>query len=57
VSETTEKKVMTLSECAEYDYKTNARGRLTGWGKICKDRQERGISRKQRRLLKRQQAA
>lgn len=41
---------MTLSECAAYDHANNLKDKLTGWGKICKDRHERGISRKQRRL-------
>lgn len=52
-AQTTEKNdKMTLSECAAYDLRTNAKTRLTGWGLICKDRHDRGVSRKQRRLLK-----
>ena len=43
---------MTLSECAAFDLKNGAKGKLTGWGKVCKDREARGISRKQRRLRK-----
>jgi len=43
-------KTMTLSECAQFDHNNNLKGKLTGWGIICKDRHERGISRKQRRL-------
>ncbi len=40
---------MTLSECAAYDHKTGAKTRLTGWGIVCKDRQQRKVSRKARR--------
>ena len=43
-------KQMGLSECAEYDMKNNLRNKITGWGRICKERNEKGISRKQRRL-------
>lgn len=50
-------KTMTLSQCAAYDHETNAKGRLTGWGKVSKDRQERGISRKARLARKQAQAA
>jgi hypothetical protein len=46
----TEYKTMSLRECAKFDADTGAKNKLTGWGKISKDRQERGISRKQRRL-------
>lgn len=43
-----EYKTMTLSQCGQYDKNTNARERLTGWGLICRDRQQRGISRSAR---------
>lgn len=49
---TTEFKTMTLSECAKFDKDNNLKSKLTGWGIICKDRHERGVSRKQRRLKK-----
>ncbi len=43
-------KQMGLSECAEYDHKNGLKDKLTGWGIICKDRHDKGISKKQRRL-------
>jgi len=45
-------KQMTLSQCAQYDHETKAKTRLTGWGKICKERAANGKSRKARRLAK-----
>jgi len=48
-------KAMTLRECARFDYTNGAKLRLTGWGIICKQRHEKKISRKQRRLIKRQE--
>jgi hypothetical protein len=45
-------KQMSLSESATFDHNNGARERLTGWGIVSKDRHERGISRKQRRLRK-----
>jgi hypothetical protein len=43
---------MTLSQCARYDHQNKLKDKLTGWGKICKDRQLKGISRKARRQQK-----
>jgi hypothetical protein len=43
---TGKKGAMTLSECAAFDMKNHARENLTGWGKVCKDRAERGLSRR-----------
>lgn len=43
---------MTLKECAQYDRKNGLKEKLTGWGIICKDRKDRGISRKERRLAR-----
>jgi hypothetical protein len=40
---------MSLKECGQYDFKTKAKERLTGWGIICKDRAARKVSRKARR--------
>lgn len=31
-------KEMTLSECAKFDAETGQRDKLTGWGRICKER-------------------
>jgi hypothetical protein len=45
-------KQMTLSECARFDHQNKLKDKLTGWGKICKDRQAKGISRKERRKQK-----
>jgi hypothetical protein len=41
-------KTMSLSECAKFDHDNKLKFKLTGWGKICKDRAERGVSRKAR---------
>lgn len=38
-----------LTACAAYDHKTNAKGRLAGWGIVSKSRAERKVSRKERR--------
>lgn len=46
----TQYRAMGLSECAAFDHGNGARERLTGWGKVCKDREARGVSRKQRRI-------
>ena len=48
-------KAMTLRECAKFDHANGARNRLTGWGIICKERHDKKISRKARRLQKRQE--
>lgn len=42
-------KTMTLSECGKFDFDNGLKNKLTGWGKICKDRCERGTSRKARK--------
>lgn len=47
-------KEMTLSQCAKFDFETGQKNKLTGWGIVSKDRQERKISRKARRLAKQQ---
>jgi hypothetical protein len=47
-----EYKQLSLRQAGQYDKETNAKGRLTGWGRICKDREARKVSRKQRRLQK-----
>lgn len=39
-------KEFSLREAAEFDMKNGARERLTGWGKICKDRFERNQSKR-----------
>ena len=39
-------KEMTLSECAKFDAETGQRDKLTGWGRICKDRAARGLSKR-----------
>lgn len=43
-------KTMSLRECARFDHERGLRDKLTGWGRVCKDRHDRGVSRKQRRL-------
>lgn len=45
-----EYKQLSLRESAKFDLENGARDKLTGWGKICKERNEKGTSRKQRRL-------
>lgn len=45
---------MTLSACAKYDFENKLKYKLTGWGKICLDREARGISRKAMRLKKKE---
>jgi hypothetical protein len=47
----------TLSQCAKFDAETGARNKLTMWGRVSADRHARGISRKQRILRKKQEAA
>ncbi len=46
------KGMLGLKECGLHDFHSPSRGKLTGWGAICKDRHDRGISKKQRRLKK-----
>jgi hypothetical protein len=46
---------MTLSECAAHDYKTGQREKLTGWGRVSKDREQRKVSRRLRRMARKQQ--
>ena len=43
---------MGLAECAKYDHDNKLKDVVTGWGRICKDRNQRGISRKQKRLAR-----
>ncbi len=43
---------MTLSECAQHDFNTGAKARLTGWGIVSRDRQDRKVSRKARRAAR-----
>jgi hypothetical protein len=38
-----------LREAAKFDHETGQRDKLTGWGKVSKDREKRGISRRLRR--------
>ncbi len=38
-----------LSQAAQYDFKCGARNKVTSWGLICRDRQDRGTSRAARR--------
>jgi len=45
-------KQMSLRQCAQFDQANGIAGRLTGWGKICRERHIKGISRKQIRLRK-----
>jgi hypothetical protein len=40
---------MTLREAAEHDAKTGQKAKLTGWGRVSKDRELRKVSRKARR--------
>ena len=49
-------KQMTLSACAQHDHNNKVREKLTGWGKVCKDRQERGVSRRLKILRKKGKA-
>lgn len=43
-------------ESGQHDFLTGARQKLTGWGKVCRDRQQRGVSRKARIARKREAA-
>jgi len=45
-----EYKQMSLRESAKFDFENKLKDKLTGWGKICKDRCRRGVSRRVRRL-------
>jgi len=45
-------KQMSLRQCAQFDQANGIAGRLTGWGKICRERHIKGISRKQIRVRK-----
>lgn len=45
-----EHNTFSLKEAGEFDARTNQKSKLTGWGRICKERNAAGISRKQRRL-------
>ena len=48
----TEFKQLTLSQAANFDKTNNLKARLTGWGKISKERAEKKISRRARIALK-----
>lgn len=48
-------KQLSLRQAGEFDAQVGAKSKLTGWGIVSKDRRERGISRKAKRLLKKQQ--
>lgn len=45
----TEYKQLSLRQAAKFDRENGLAGRLTGWGRISKERREKGISRKARR--------
>ena len=45
-----EYKQLSLRESAKFDKENGAKLKLTGWGLICRERNQKGISRKQRRL-------
>ena len=47
---------LSLSEAGQFDYKNNLKNKLTGWGRICKERAAKGVSRKAR-IQRRKQAA
>lgn len=40
---------LSCKAAGQYDHKVGAKYALTGWGKVCKARQEQKISRKARR--------
>lgn len=47
-------KVMSLGECGKFDMENNLREKLSGWGRICKERFEnrkskRGVARRERK--------
>lgn len=42
-------KQLSLRQSAEFDHRTGQKNKLTGWGKICRDRAAKKISRKARR--------
>lgn len=48
---------MGLSECAKWDFERKLKDVVTGWGRICKDRHVRGVSRKARKLRRQQESA
>jgi hypothetical protein len=47
----TEFKTMGLKECSFFDNSNGLKQRLTGWGKICKEREGKPFTRKQRALI------
>lgn len=42
-------KTMSLRECGKYDMENGLREKLTGWGKICKDRASKGLRKRARK--------
>jgi len=42
-------KTMSLSECGKYDMENKLAEKLTGWGKICKDRASKGLRKRKRK--------
>lgn len=49
-----EYKTMTLAQCAAFDHAQGLKYFITEWGKICKERAEKGISRKARIRMNRE---
>lgn len=49
-------KTLSLREAGKFDKEIGAREKLTGWGKVCKDRHVRGVSRKARIRAKKESA-
>lgn len=45
-----EYKTLSLRQAAKFDHDNNLKHIITGWGKISKDREKRGISRRLLRL-------
>ena len=43
-----------LRQAARFDNETKQREKLTGWGKVCKDREARGVSRKAKRKARKE---
>ena len=52
MTEQKQTKQMTLKQCGQYDKQSDAKNRLTGWGRVCRDRCARGVSRRLRILAK-----
>jgi len=45
-------KTLSLSQAAQFDWDNGLRSKETGWGKISRERREKGISRKEVRKRK-----